>query len=564
MDVMRMAKVLLLITFMAFSSMVFCQSDDLKGWHLLDEEKDSVEGISLTKTYTFLQGKKSTPVIVAVIDTGVDTTHEDLKNVLWRNPKEIPGNGVDDDGNGYVDDVYGWNFIGGEGGKNLRTESKETARVYYNYKDKFLGKKIDTSTLSDYDKKSYAVWMEANHLMKLNSDDEVELMYLEIAVKTAKRFEKVLKETMKQEEFTEVEVEKFISDDRKAQRAKLGYISFIKMVDLDPEEKNTNLFNELDEYIAEKKKTYSDRVKEPENYRKEIVQDNYENINDRFYGNGDVMGPWPSHGTHVCGIIAAQRNNNIGTDGIADDVKIMMLRAVPEGDEYDKDIALSIRYAVDNGAKVINLSFGKDLSPQKNWVDDAVRYAEMKDVLIVHAAGNDGENIDTVGNYPSPYLIGLHRNACNFITVGASSDPKISGSYIADFSNYGKNSVDVFAPGVKIYSTLPYNTYGFQKGTSMSSPVVAGIAAVIRSYYPALSAKQVKFVIENSVQIDSMSTSKITGSKDPVKLINLCLSGGFVNAFNAVKLAAAIQTEKPEAKKTHLPNSTFKNIKPNK
>ncbi len=530
----------------------------------MDEERDSLEGISLTKTYTFLQGKKSTPIIVAVIDTGVDTTHEDLKNILWRNPKEIPGNGIDDDGNGYVDDVYGWNFIGGKDGRNLKTESEETTRVYYVYKERFLGRKTDTSSLTKDDKEAYTLWMEASKLMRINSDDETELMYLEMACKGAKKFEKILKDALKKEEFTEVEIEKFISENKQVQKAKLGYIKFIKMIELDTEEKNTNIFNELDEYIVEKKKKYEGRVREPKSERKEIVGDNYENINDRYYGNADVMGLFPSHGTHVCGIIAAQRNNNIGTDGIADNVKIMMLKAVPEGDEYDKDIALSIRYAVDNGAKIINLSFGKDLSPQKKWVDEAVEYAEMKDVLIVHAAGNDAENIDIIGNYPSPYLKDQHRNATNFITVGASSDPKISGNYVADFSNYGKKNVDVFAPGVKIYSTLPFSTYGFQKGTSMASPVVAGIAAVIRSYYPTLSAKQVKFIIENSVEKDTTTIIKISGTTELVKLCDLCSTGGYANAFNAVKFATTLQPEKIEAKKNNTLKSTAQNIKTNK
>ena len=559
-----MVKSLLTILFLLLASITFSQSFELKGWHLLDEEQDSLEGISLAKTYHFLQGKKSIPVIVAVIDTGVDTTHEDLKNILWRNTKEIPGNGIDDDGNGYIDDINGWNFIGGKDGKNLTTESKEAARVYYAYKNKFLGKRVDTSTLKQDEKEEYELWMEADHLMKLNSEDEEELMYVEMACKTAKKFEQTLKDALKKAEFTEEEVEKFISENRETKRAKLGYIKFIKMMDLSSEETNTNIFNELDEYIAEKKKTYEDRQREPKNNRKEIIGDNYQNINDCYYGNADIMGSFPSHGTHVCGIIAAQRNNNIGTDGIADNVKIMMLKAVPSGDEYDKDIALSIRYAVDNGAKVINLSFGKELSPQKKWVDDAVRYAELKDVLIIHAAGNDAENIDSVGNYPSCYLSNEKRNATNFITVGASSDLKVSSSYIADFSNYGKRNVDVFAPGVKIYSTLPNNQYGFQKGTSMASPVVAGIAAIIRSFYPALSAKQIKFIIENSVEKDTSATATLAVTKEVVKLADLCSTGGFVNAFNAIRLAATLQPEKLETKKNTILKSTVQNINTHK
>jgi subtilisin family serine protease len=296
--------------------------------------------------------------------------------------------------------------------------------------------------------------------------------------------------------------------------------------------------------------------------REEIIKDNYYNINDRFYGNNDVMGPSALHGTHVAGIIGAQRGNGKGIDGIADNVKLMTVRAVPDGDEYDKDIALAIKYAVDNGAKVINLSFGKEISPQKKWVDEAVRYAEIKDVLLVHAAGNDGENNDTVNNYPSPELTTFRVKATNFITVGASSDPKINGNYVADFSNYGKNTVDVFAPGVKIYSTAPgSNSYKFLQGTSMAAPVVAGVAAIVRSYYPALSAKQVKYVLEKSV-VTLDSTLKVTrpGTKQKVPFSTLCTSGGWINAYNAVKLAASLEPEKKEINKEVLPKSTFKNL----
>jgi subtilisin family serine protease len=286
------------------------------------------------------------------------------------------------------------------------------------------------------------------------------------------------------------------------------------------------------------------------------------------------MGPSPTHGTHVSGIIGAQRGNGIGIDGIADNVRIMAVRAVPDGDEYDKDVALAIRYAVDNGAKVINMSFGKGFSPEKQWVDEAVKYAETKDVLLVHAAGNDAEDIDKEENYPNPDLKTLNEQASNFITVGASSDPKIKSSLVAEFSNYGKNNVNVFAPGVKIYSTLPGgNTYGNQQGTSMAAPVVSGLAAVIRSYFPSLTAKQVKYSIEKSVIVTENPVAVVKpGSKEKVWISDLCTSGGIINAYNAIKIAASleqpqetktqIKTEtKVLNKKENLPKSTFKNLK---
>ncbi|MDQ6813808.1 MAG: S8 family peptidase [Bacteroidota bacterium] len=558
---MRIAKKVFLAGLLFISSIAFGQNDPLKGWHLLDATSDSFHGISINKTYELLKGRKSKPVIVAVIDSGVDTTNEDLKNILWRNPKEIPGNGKDEDGNGYIDDVYGWNFLGGKDGRNVKTESAEASRIYHKYKAKFDNKQVNEAELSGDDKEQYALWKQASKIVNGRPEEQMELMFLEMAYKAVKKHEKVLKEEMKKDTFTTAELEKFIPTSPQGQKAKLGYINFMKLTGIDSEDTNATIFTELEEYMDQKKKSQEAKNTAPENYRQEIVKDNYNNINDRFYGNNDVMGPSPMHGTHVAGIIGAQRDNGIGANGVAQNVKVMMIRAVPDGDEYDKDIALAIKYAVDNGAKVINMSFGKGLSPEKKWVDDAVRYAELKDVLIIHAAGNDGEDTDTTGNFPNPDLKVLHRRASNFITVGASSDPRVSGDYVADFSNYGKNTVDVFAPGVKIYSTLPgKSSYGFLKGTSMASPVVAGVAAVIRSYFPDLSAAQVKYAIEKSAIADPALKVTKPGSKEKVSFTELSTSGGLINAYNAVKLAMTLQPEKNEIRKEVLPKPEFKNI----
>jgi len=540
----------------------FCFSQvALQGWHLQDADKDNLHGISINKAYEFLKGKKSEPVIVAVIDGGVDTTHEDLKNVLWHNPKEIASNGKDDDGNGYIDDVYGWNFLGGKDGRNVKKESLEASRIYHRYKSKFNNKQLNEDTLRGDDKEQYELWKQAAEMIQAKPEDEVELMFLEMAYKAAKKQEKILKEEMKSEEFSLAELEKYIPVTSQAKKAKLSYITFMQLTGIKKEQTNTDIFSELEEYIERKKKGIESGEVEPESYRDEIVKDNYNNINDRFYGNSDVMGPSPLHGTHVAGIIAAQRGNGIGADGVADNVKIMTIRAVPDGDEYDKDVALSIKYAVDNGARVINMSFGKGLSPEKKWVDDAIRYAETKDVLIIHAAGNDGENTDSIGNFPNPELKQLNRKATNFITVGASSDPKVNGDYVADFSNYGKNTVDVFAPGDKIYSTLPGKTnYGFLRGTSMASPVVAGVAAVICSYFPQLSAKQVKYAIEKSAEQDTILQVTKPGSKQKVFFGELSASGGSVNAYTAIQIASTLQPENKVMRKSTLPKPTFQNL----
>jgi subtilisin family serine protease len=266
-----------------------------------------------------------------------------------------------------------------------------------------------------------------------------------------------------------------------------------------------------------------------------IVGDNDDDNTSPFYGNNKVQGPGPEHGTHVAGIIGANAGNEIGVKGVCPQAKIMTLRAVPDGDERDKDIANAIRYAVDNGAKVINMSFGKSFSPHKNWIDEAVQYAESKDVLLVHAAGNDAKNLEFNDNFPTPYLQGSHQSVNNWIEVGASSWKK-GKELTASFSNYGKNKVDVFAPGEDILSTMPGNKYEEMSGTSMASPVVAGLAALIRSYYPSLTAVQVKDIILKSAVVYNKKV-KIPGTKKKAKLSELCKTGAVVNAYEAILLA---------------------------
>lgn len=532
------------------------QSEAPRGWHLLDYAQDSFYGISLNKAYTFLKNKNkpSKPVIVAVLDSGVDTTHEDLKNILWHNPKEIPGNGIDDDGNGYIDDVYGWNFLGGKDGRDVSKVADERSRVYHRLKGKFGGRPIDTTELSGIDREQYDLWKKASNELNFSTDEQVELLFIEVTAKAIKRHDKVLRKEMDCEEYTTEKLEKFEPQTKMGREAKFGYLTCMKMIGVDSDEKNTNTIADLDEYVDGKKAAFESKDVAPVDYRADIVQDDYYNLSDRFYGNNDVMGPLAAakHGTHVCGLIGAQRNNGIGMDGVADNVRLMMLRVVPDGDEYDKDVALAIRYAVDNGAKVINMSFGKYFSPEKKWVDSAIRYAESKDVLLVHASGNENNNVDEKENFPNPWSKQWHSKAGNFINVGASSDPKISGSITAEFSNYGKENVDVFAPGVRIYSTFPgRDKYGNLKGTSMAAPIVAGLAALIRSYYPDLTAVQVKKVIEESVQKPDSSVYCIKpGSKNEnISFQLLSNTGGIINAYSAVAAAdttkAVIVTREP-------------------
>jgi len=493
-----------------------------KGWHLKDKATEKVYGISLDRAYEFVKDRTATPVIVAVIDSGVDTLHEDLQPVLWRNPREIPGNGIDDDHNGYVDDIFGWNFLGGKDGRNVGKDSHETDRVYHQYREQFSAVTSDTM-LSEQDKSAYILWKRAAREKERSIRPAAELAGLKAYLKQLQFHDSILRIALQKDKFTGEELGNYEATSESVKQSKLAFHGFLK--------RNNALLNTNDDILRNFSQWLKGEVEKahagqqaPTDYRAAIVKDDYSNFADRFYGNPDVKGPDPFHGTHVSGIIGAVRNNEKGIDGVAGNVKVMTLRAVPDGDEHDKDIALAIRYAVDHGARIINMSFGKGLSPEKGWVDEAVRYAERKGVLIVHAAGNEHQNIDTSWNFPSSVYTGGKR-AANWITVGASADA-IKGELPAGFSNYGKKEVDVFAPGVQIISTIPGgNKYGPASGTSMAAPVVSGLAAFLLSYYPKLTAKDLKYVLETSA------------IKEPA-LGNSCVTGGVVNAYEAVKLAA--------------------------
>lgn len=508
-------------------------SDKPKNWHQLDLKTDGYHGISLQQAYEFLKSKnkKSQKIIVAVIDSGIDTLHEDLKPVLWVNPKEVPGNGKDDDKNGYIDDVHGWNFIGGKDGRNVKEDSYEGARVYHTLRSVWEGRAVDVNKLSAAEKKSYETYLRAKKKTVKDEDDDGQSAQIKMMYEKFVAGDSVIQRDLAKKEYNAADLRNYSSDNNDAKLVKMIMLSISKENNSD-EITNIQIIDELSGEIR-KAETANQA---PPTYRKDIVQDNEADINDRSYGNNDIMASTPFHGTHCSGIIGAARNNNKGIDGIADNVALMTLRAVPDGDEHDKDIALAIRYAVDNGAKIISMSFGKDFSPEKYWVDDAFRYAEKKGVLLVHAAGNDAKNIDTEYNFPNPVYEDGTGRASNVITVGASGD-KTNGGLTASFSNFGKAEVDVFAPGVQIYSTIPGgNQYGNASGTSMACPVVSGIAALIWSHYPKLKVKDIKAIIESTVMKPGEPVKK-PGTSDKMDLSELSRTGGIVNAFEAVKLA---------------------------
>ncbi len=493
----------------------------LKHWGHSDLVTDTIPGMSVEKAYDaiFNTIKDLTPttVIVGVLDSGVDIEHEDLKNVIWVNEDEIPGNNIDDDNNGFVDDIHGWNFLG-----EANHEQLEYVRI--------VSKGDDGSDLYKRAKEEY----EKEYDKTLQNKTRYEQILQNVT-----QADELLQKTLGKQVYTQKDLEELESEDEKVLQAKAAMsqmLSFEESVEALKEELNGGIeyfSNRLNYHLN---KDYDGRS---------IVGDDPENIEDTDYGNNDVMGnrEHSKHGTHVAGIIAAERNNGIGMNGVAEHVKIMSVRTVPDGDEYDKDVALAIRYAVDNGAKVINGSFGKYFSPNKEWVWEAIKYAASKDVLIVKAAGNEGLDLDENNVYPNDNENNSEEIADNFLTVGALN-PKYGTELIASFSNYGKDNVDVFAPGVKIYSTTPSNEYEYLQGTSMAAPEVAGVAALIRSYFPKLKAAQVKQIIMQSGLTANINVS-LGGNPNYTKPFGeVSKSGKMVNLYNAMILADQVANGK--------------------
>lgn len=498
-------------------------------WYNLDYKSDGIMGISTEKAYEILKGRKSTPVIVAVIDGGVDVHHEDLKDVLWINAKEATPNGKDDDNNGYIDDKYGWNFIGNANGENVNYDNLEVTRQIAKYEPKYISV-LPTTPLSESERREFVSYqkMVADYTSKMDEAQFGNTSYKRLNENIEKLIKALGKET---KNITKEDIDAYKAENEQMKMA----------VRIAKKEVENGGFVKFYDNLKDATKYFSAQIDyhlNKEYDSRKIVGDNYEDPTERYYGNPDVKGPDAEHGTHVAGIIAARRNNGIGIDGVADNAKILSLRVVPNGDERDKDVANGIRYAVENGAKVINMSFGKGYASHKKAVDEAIKFAMEKDVLLVHAAGNDSKNIDIYPNFPTKYytdsLSAIVGEADAWITVGATSWHQ-DGDLLANFSNYGYKSVDVFAPGVAINSTMPENSYKEQQGTSMAAPVVAGLAALLRSYYPELTAKETKDIIMKSVtKVDQKVKIKAEGSTKKVYLDEISVSGGIVNAYNAV------------------------------
>jgi subtilisin family serine protease len=501
-------------------------------WYHQSAQKSPYQGINLLQAYQFLQNTHRKPLtcIVAIIDSGIDTAHEDLLARLWRNPNEIPYNKIDDDHNGLVDDYYGWNFIGGTEGRNLDGETLESVRFYRQYKSSFAGKKrsqIPKSQQLDYD-----LWKKAEEeiITKIN-ENTAYLASVENYLKRTLEYENIISKAIGTDSLSHAILQKYEPITEKLIEMK-AFLMRNDSLNLTP--------TVMENIISGIQKELSKKYNIDYNPRPDIVKDNPDDINDTIYGNSNVSAAGISHGTGVSGIVAAIRNNGIGTAGIVDSVQIMSLRVVPGGDEYDKDVALAIRYAVNHGAKIINCSFGKAYSNHPEFVQEAIEYAIKHDVLIIHAAGNSASDNDITAHFPVP----KNSQLSNWIEVGASNT-KADDNLAASFTNYGKKSVDIFAPGVDIYSTSPKNNYRSSSGTSDAAPVVSGIAALIKSYYPSLSAQEIRTIILSSAKkFNNKKVLKPGPINKKISFANLCATGGVVDAFEAVKMADELANSK--------------------
>lgn len=510
-----------------------------QNWFHSDFSKTGIYGVGTDSALEFLKSKKlkPSPVVVGVLDSGVQITHEDLKNEIWVNSKEKAGNGIDDDGNGYVDDINGWDFCTSAAGVDYNEDSYEATRVLVRYEPVFDSgdKAKDTANriaqpvlYKDYLRarqvwagKYYAALASENNKAGDNKNKEtLELLknlntYSQGIVLTKENIKKLPENTDEEKEMKQ-QLEYLISVNEDFQGATMADI--IKEAEAD--------LNDMSDSDNKDLKYAYNRQYDPAKGKTSI----------KGYGNNEVEGPDALHGTHVAGIIGASRGNNIGMDGVAGGlVKIMSVRMVPDGDERDEDVANAIYYAVDNGAKILNMSFGKAFSPDKELVYEALKYADSKGVLIFHAAGNDNKDLDFNYNYPSNYKdLEMTPLTNNVITVGAST--RYNDRLKASFSNYGAVKVDLFAPGAEIYSTVPSQKYRYLQGTSMASPVAAGCAALLWSYFPQLSAQEVKEILFETVNISDTEV-KVGTESEPRKFSDLSVTGGVIDVNKAVRLA---------------------------
>jgi cell wall-associated protease len=520
-----MKKRILTLSFALFSvgvmNFIYGQkTEEVKNWY-----NGPTPGMNTEKAYSTLKKKQSTTVVVAVIDSGIDIEHKDLQGKIWTNDDEIPNNGIDDDKNGYIDDVHGWNFLGNPNGQNQDYARLEKTRICAELHAKFKDK--SESAIAEADKADYAKYQKL--LKEIEAERQENLGALEQYSQLSEMFPTLKAKLIEKlgPNFTEKDVDAWKAESpQDLQLKQIGkYIANGQLTE-DALKEAVDHFSSSANYQLNM--DYNDR---------EFIGDNPDDFNDIHYGNNDVEGPEATHGTHVGGIIGATRHNELGGDGVAENVRLMSLRAVPNGDEQDKDVALAIRYAVDNGASVINMSFGKAYSKHQKEVYDALAYADSKGVLLVHAAGNDGVNLDENPNFPTNEYSFQSKPLDMYICIGASTRDK--KHLAADFSNYSTRQVNIFAPGFEIYNTVPQSDYKILQGTSMAAPMVSGVAALLKSYFPSLTMKEIKDIMLASAKQYKGTMIPAPGTGSSVDFSTLSSTGGVIDISAAVKMCQA-------------------------
>ena len=535
-----MKKVLIAAAFLASFSFAFAQDkmqdNDLKTWYHKDFSTTNVYGVNTNNAYKFLESKGLKPrtVVVGVLDSGVEVDHPGLINNMWKNPNEIPNNGIDDDKNGYVDDIYGWNFIGGKTA-DVDADNLEVTRMVKKYQPIFEGtdsakNKANQAKMPE----EYAMYQKSKKLFDEKGSEAKQ--YYQYFSGFNNAIPSIIK-TLNGKTLTKANlaaIKPASQEDSRNLQILNSLVQEAENVGKTPKEVEELLRKEVDGALKHYESQATKHYNLDFDPRKEIVGDNYDNYNEKHYGNNHYEGPDASHGTHVSGIIAGLPHGNEAQYGVAHKVaKIMTVRAVPDGDERDKDVANAIRYAVDNGAKILNMSFGKAVSPGKKHVWEAMKYAEKKGVLLVKAAGNDNQNIGENEYFPTNFMKQSDEKpfVSNMIVVGASTNN--NQNLRARFSNYNGKMVDVFAPGQEIYSTVPDAKYEYLQGTSMASPVVAGAAAVLWAYMPSLTPQQIKEALVKTVNKSTVNANVDSNAN----FDQISVAGGVIDLYKAAQYA---------------------------
>ena len=535
-----MKKVLIAAAFLASFSFAFAQdkmqNNDLKTWYHKDFSTTNVYGVNTNNAYKFLESKGLKPrtVVVGVLDSGVEVDHPGLINNMWKNPNEIPNNGIDDDKNGYVDDIYGWNFIGGKTA-DVDADNLEVTRMVKKYQPIFEGTDSAKNRANQAKMpEEYAIYQKSKKLYDEKGSEAKQYYHYFSGFNNA--IPSIVK-TLNGKTLTKANlaaIKPASQEDSRNLQILNSLVQDAGNVGKTPKEVEELLRKEIEGALKHYESQATKHYNLDFDPRAEIVGDNYDNYNEKHYGNNHYEGPDASHGTHVSGIIAGLPHGNEVQYGVAHKVaKIMTVRAVPDGDERDKDVANAIRYAVDNGAKILNMSFGKAVSPGKKHVWEAMKYAEKKGVLLVKAAGNDNQNIGENEYFPTNFMKQSDEKpfVSNMIVVGASTNN--NQNLRARFSNYNGKMVDVFAPGQEIYSTVPDAKYEYLQGTSMASPVVAGAAAVLWAYMPSLTPQQIKEAL-----IKTVNKSTVNANVDSsANFDQISVAGGVIDLYKAAQYA---------------------------